>query len=149
MLGLWAARNPNTAQNLAQEAVQMSSGNPMSAPKLGAAQVEALGKSIGQAVMKMGSGQMATIAAKVTESGLGQAEAVTAIQAAIKIVGKHSEVVNLANGSKVVASVMVGSNKHVLVVNAQGAVASARATISAGLRNGKPYIDATDIVFDK
>jgi RHS repeat-associated protein len=31
-VGLWAARNPNTAQNLAQEAVQMASGNPMSAP---------------------------------------------------------------------------------------------------------------------
>jgi hypothetical protein len=142
----WASRNPDTAQRMAEEAVQMSSGNPMSAPKLGAAQVEALGKSIGQAVMKMERGQMATIAAKVTEGGLGQAQAVTAIQTAIKTVGKSSVVVPQANGTVVVASVMAGTNKGVLIVNAKGAVSQATATIKVGVRDGKPFFDVTDIV---
>jgi hypothetical protein len=109
-----------------------------------------IGRSIGQEVMKMESGQMGTIAAKVTGKGFDQIDAVTAVQTAITAAGKSSVAVPQADGTMVVASVMAGTNKPVLIVNANGVVSGARATINAGFDKSKgAFFEVTDIVPNK
>jgi hypothetical protein len=94
----------------------------------------------------MGKGQMASIAARVTECGVNQAEAVGVVQTAILNVGKNSIAVPQANGTVVIASVMTGANKPVLIVNQQGVVSQGIATINAGIRKGKAFFDVSNVV---
>ena len=67
------------------------------------------------------------------------------VQTAIQKVGKSSIAVPQANGSVVVASVQAGINKPILIVNQQGVVSQARATINAGIRKGKAFFEVTNI----
>ncbi len=53
------------------------------------------------------------------------------------------------NGTVVVASIQAGTHKPVLVVNQQGIVSQAKATISAGVRDGKAFFEVSDVVFRK
>jgi RHS repeat-associated protein len=143
---LWASRNPNTVQQLSQDAIQMSTGSPAPANRLSPNQIEQMGTSIARDVMSMGRGQMAGIAARVTERGVSQAEAVGVVQTAILNVGKNSVAVQQANGTVIVASVVTGTNKPVLIVNQQGIVSQGRATIDAGVRKGKAFFEVKDVV---
>jgi RHS repeat-associated protein len=144
---MWAARNPNTVNQLGQEALQMSTGSPApaSGTKLNPQAIEQFGSTIARDVAGMSRGQMATIGAKVSDCGLNQADAVGVIQTAIQKVGKASVAVPQANGTVVVASVQAGTNKPILVVNQQGIVSQARATIIAGMRKGKAFFEVTNI----
>ena len=81
----------------------------------------------------------------MSECGLNQADAVGVVQTAIQKVGKSSIAVPQANGSVVVASVQAGINKPILIVNQQGVVSQARATINAGIRKGKAFFEVTNI----
>lgn len=45
----------------------------------------------------------------------------------------------------VIASVQAEANKPILIVNQQGVVSQARATINAGIRKGKAFLEVTNI----
>jgi RHS repeat-associated protein len=142
-LMLYAAQNPQAVQQIGNEALEASTGNPMPASTMRSA--AEIGVSIGNAVKGQATGKLDFIAQQVTKSGLSQSDAVTATQSAVKATGLSSIVAPQANGSIVVASVMVGDNKQVFIVNAQGAVSRATATIDAGVKNGKPFFSVSNI----
>jgi len=143
----WMGRNPDTVNQLGQEALQMSTGSPApaSVPRLNPEAIEQFGTSIAKDVSGLSRGQMGGIATRVSECGLNQADAVGVVQTAIQKVGKSSIAVPQANGSVVVASVQAGINKPILIVNQQGVVSQARATINAGIRKGKAFFEVTNI----
>jgi len=60
-------------------------------------------------------------------------------------VGKGSIPVPQANGTVVIASVVTGSNKPVLMVNQKGIVSEATATIKAGIRKGKAFFEISSL----
>jgi RHS repeat-associated protein len=141
----WMVRNPEKVQQGAEDLIQASQGNPALGPRLGPGQAEQIGASIGASVRRMGSGKMATIASRVTEQGLSQGEAVTATEAAVKSLGLNLKSVAQTDGSVVVASVQVGKNQPVLIINQGGQVTRGTATISAGMRDKKPFFEVKDI----
>jgi hypothetical protein len=141
----WLARNPDKVQQVAGDLIQASQGNPAPGPRVGPGQAEQIGASIGASVRRMGSGKMATIAGRVTEQGLSQGEAVTAREAAVKSLGLNLKSIAQADGSVVVASVQVGKNQPVLIVNQGGQVTRGSATISAGIRDKKPFFEVKDV----
>jgi RHS repeat-associated protein len=141
----WMARNPDKVQQVTEDLIQASQGNPAPSPRLGLGQAEQIGASIGASVRGMRSGKMATIAIRVTERGLSQGEAVAASEAAVKALGLSLKSVAQADGSVVVASVQVGKNQPVLIVNQGGQVTRGTATISAGIRDKKPFFEAKDV----
>jgi hypothetical protein len=136
----WLARNPDKVQQATEDLIQASQGKPAPGPRLGLGQAEQIGASIGASIRGMGSGKMATIASRVTERGLSQGEAVAASEAAVKTLGLSLKSVAQADGSVVVASVQVGKNQPVLIVNQGGQVTRGTATISAGIRDKKPIL---------
>jgi RHS repeat-associated protein len=143
----WMVRNPDTINQLGQDALQMSTGSPApaSGPRLNPEAIEQFGSAIARDVSGMSRGQMGTIATRVSECGLNQADAVGVVQTTIKGVGQSSIAVPQANGTVVVASVQAGVNKAILIVNQQGIVSQARATINAGVDKGKAFFEVTDI----
>jgi hypothetical protein len=49
------------------------------------------------------------------------------------------------DGSIIVGSIVAGANKPVFIVETSGQVVSGTATIKAGVRDGKPFYDITDV----
>jgi RHS repeat-associated protein len=96
----------------------------------GMAAARQAGTAIGDALRGQ-SGRMASIVQQVTKLGLPQAEATAATDAAVQALGLDTAVVTVGE-NQVVASVMPGIGREVLVVGPGGTVAKAFADIAAG-----------------
>ena len=131
-LGLWASRNPQTAQRMAEEAVQMSSGNPMPAPgKLSFPSSgnnrELLGQIMSQVLPSKGNG--------VAKAALFEALAAEAKQ----ITGGGWEAVKVATNDG--AYLYMGRGPHIVVITQAGKILRGANKAVTLLKNGLVKID--------
>jgi RHS repeat-associated protein len=116
-LGLGAAAGTGAAQSCSA-----------SAGGIGAPTAGVIGQGIGMA-LRGGAGKMAGIAQGVTNAALSQANASEATQAAVEALGLRSAATTVGS-DVVVASVMMGSDKPVLIVQAGGQVVQGLADLA-------------------
>lgn len=90
---------------------------------------EQIGAAIGAKVAGMASGKMSAIAGEISGMKMTQDAAATAVDTAVQAMGLRTTGVVKVGDNLVVGSVQVGANKPVMVVDAQGAVRQANATI--------------------
>ena len=91
-----------------------------------------LGRLIGEEVRAMVSGKRAAIATRVTGLRLSQRGAAEATNAASQVALGRTAIVQMADGTSVVASVQAGAGQPIFVIAVNGVVQAARATISIG-----------------
>ena len=90
---------------------------------------EAVGVAIGERVAGQATGNMAAVASQISGMKMSQASAETAVNSAVQAMGLGTTGVVKVGENLVVGSVQVGTNKPVMVIDAQGVVRQATATI--------------------
>jgi RHS repeat-associated protein len=118
----WALGNPNQATQVASAVLSPPGCSAMPNP-------EAIGAAIGGRVAGQATGKLSTIANEISGLGMSQGTAATAVNSAVQAMGLRTTGIVSVGGNLVVGSVQVGANKPVMVIDAQGVVRQATATI--------------------